>query len=158
MQTTMKRQRLLPRNRQGGFSMLEVMIALTVITVGMLGIAVMQQFAIARNVDAKELSVATNLAVEMMDRIQYSQKNVVSYNGVDVSSASATCPATPQMTAGDCTQWRARLIASRLPSVRGTVSVTTTGPASLNQWLVTVQIRWSNLVYPLTFTSVVSLG
>jgi len=138
--------------------MLEVLIALTVITVGMLGVAVMQQYAIARNVDAKELSVATNLAAEMMDRIQYSQKNVVSYNGVNVSSASATCPATPQMAAGDCAQWRTRLIASRLPGVRGTVSVTTTGPASLNQWLVTVQISWSNLVYPLTFTSVVSLG
>ena len=77
MRDTMLRQgsRPAPKGQQG-FSMLEVLIALTVITIGMLGIAAMQQFAIARNVDAKELSVATNLAAEMMDRIQYSQSNV----------------------------------------------------------------------------------
>lgn len=143
---------------QRGFSMLEVLIAMTVITVGMLGIAVMQQYAVARNVDAKELSVATNLATEMIERVQYSRKNVVSYNGIDVSSASATCPATPLMTNGDCTQWRTRLVASRLPLVRGTVAVTTVGPTSMNQWQVTVQIRWSGLVLPLTFGSIVSLG
>ena len=158
MQTIVKRPRRCSQDRQGGFSMLEVLVALTVITVGMLGVAVMQQFAIARNVDAKELTMATNLAAEMMDRIQYSHKNVASYNGIDVSSASATCPVVPQMTVGDCTQWRTRLVASKLPGVRGTVAVSTTGPASLNQWLVTVQIRWSNLSLPITFSSVVSLG
>lgn len=143
---------------QRGFSMLEVLIAMTVITVGMLGVAAMQQFAVARNVDAKELSVATNLAVEMMERIQYSRKNVVSYNGINVSSASATCPGTPVMSAGDCAQWRTRLVASRLPGVLGTVAVATVGPTSMNQWQVTVQIRWTNLPLPLTFSSIVSLG
>ena len=159
MRGTMQRQgsRPAPEGQQG-FSMLEVMIALTVITIGMLGIAAMQQFAVARNVDAKQLSVATNLAVEMIERIQYSRKNVVSYNGIDVSSASATCPATPNMTNGDCTQWLNRLVASRLPSVRGTVQVTTVGPTSMNQWQVKVQIRWTGLVYPLEFGSIVSLG
>ena len=159
MRSTMPGQRSRPAlGSQRGFSMLEVLIAMTVITVGMLGVAAMQQFAVARNVDAKELSVATNLGVEMMERIQYSRKNVVSYNGINVSSASATCPATPVMSAGDCAQWRTRLVASRLPTVRGTVAVTTVGPASMNQWLVTVQIRWTNLPLPLTFSSVVSLG
>ena len=159
MRGTMLRQGSRPAPEgQRGFSMLEVLIAMTVITVGMLGVAVMQQYAVARNVDAKELSVATNLAAEMIERIQYSRKNVVSYNGIDVSSASATCPATPNMTNGDCTQWRTRLVASRLPLVRGTVAVTTVGPTSMNQWQVTVQIRWSGLVLPLTFGSIVSLG
>lgn len=159
MRDTMLRQgsRPAPEGQQG-FSMLEVLIAMTVITVGMLGVAVMQQYAVARNVDAKELSVATNLATEMIDRIQYNRKNVVSYNGIDVSSASATCPATPNMTNGDCTQWRTRLVASRLPLVRGTVAVTTVGPTSMNQWQVTVQIRWSGLVLPLTFGSIMNLG
>lgn len=159
MRGTMLKQMSRPApESQRGFSMLEVMIALTVIAIGMLGIAAMQQFALARNVDAKQLSVATNLAVEMIERIQYSRKNVVSYNGISVSSASATCPATPNMTNGDCTQWRTRLVASRLPGVSGTVTVTTVGPTSMNQWQVRVQIRWTGLVYPLEFGSIVSLG
>ena len=159
MQDTMLKQGSRPISKgQQGFSMMEVLVALTVITIGMLGIAAMQQFAIARNVDAKQLSVATNLAAEMMDRIQYSQSLVASYNGVNVSSTSTTCPATPIMVRGDCLQWQAQLVASRLPSVLGTVAVTTLGPAAMNQWQVTVQIRWSGLLLPLTFVSVVSLG
>jgi len=142
---------------QRGFSMLEVLIALMVLTVGLLGLAAMQEFAIIRSVDANELSIATNLAVEIIDRIQYNPKNVLSYNGINVSSTNNTCPATPVMANGDCTQWRARMLATKLPSPNGTVSVTTTGPASLNQWLVTVQIRWAGLVVPVTFSTVVSI-
>lgn len=147
-----------PFNVQQGFSLLEVMTALVILTVGLMGIAAMQDIAISRNADASELSVATNLAAEMTERIQYSRKNVASYNGIDVSAASATCPATPIMVNGDCTQWRTRLVASKLPFVRGTVQVTTVGPVSMNQWQVTVQLRWTGLILPVTFSSVVSLG
>lgn len=147
-----------PFNGQQGFSLLEVMTALVILTVGLMGIAAMQDIAISRNADASELSVATNLAAEMTERIQYSRKNVASYNGIDVSAASATCPATPIMVNGDCTQWRTRLVASKLPFVRGTVQVTTVGPSSMNQWQVTVQLRWTGLILPVTFSSVVSLG
>lgn len=147
-----------PLDDQRGFSLLEVMTALVVLTVGMMGIAAMQDIAISRSVDANELSLATNLAVEMAERVQYSRKNVVSYNGITVSAASATCPATPSMVNGDCTQWRTRLVASRLPNVRGTVQVATVGPTSMNQWQVTVQITWTGLILPVTFSSVVSLG
>ena len=142
---------------QQGFSMLEVLIALMILTVGLLGLAAMQEFAITRSVDANELSIATNLAVEMMERIQYNPKNVASYNGINVSSTNNICPATPVMANGDCTQWRTRMLATRLPSPNGTVSVTTTGPTSLNQWLVTVQIRWAGLVVPIRFSTVVSI-
>lgn len=142
---------------QRGFSMIEVMIALAILTVGVLGMAAMQEFAITRSLDANELSIATNLAAEMMERITYNAKNVSSYNGISVSPTGATCPATPVMTNGDCTQWRARMLATRLPSPSGTVSATTTGPVSLNQWMVTVQIRWYGLVVPMTFSTVVSI-
>ena len=152
----MPRYRQLPGS-QRGFSLLEVMVALMVLTVGLLALAAMQEFAVTRSLDANELSIATNLATEMIERIQYNPKNVASYNGINVSSSNNICPATPVMTNGDCTQWRNRMLASRLPSPAGTVSATTTGPTSLNQWLVTVTIRWSGLVVPLTFSTVVSI-
>jgi type IV pilus assembly protein PilV len=154
--TMMPRHRQLP-DSQRGFSLLEVMIALMVLTVGLLALAAMQEFAVTRSLDANELSIATNLAAEMIERIEYNPKNVASYNGINVSSSNNICPATPVMANGDCTQWRNRMLATRLPSPAGTVSVTTTGPASLNQWLVTVTIRWSGLVVPMTFSTVVSI-
>ena len=153
----MTAQRIQMSTGQLGFSMLEVLIALMILTVGLLGLAAMQEFAITRSVDANELSIATNLAVEMLDRIQYNPKNVASYNGINVSATNNICPATPVMANGDCTQWRTRLLATRLSSPSGTVSVTTTGPASMNQWLVTVQIRWAGLVIPVSFSTIVSI-
>lgn len=152
----MPRHRQLP-DGQWGFSLLEVMIALMVMTVGLLALAAMQEFAVTRSLDANELSIATNLAAEMIERIEYNPKNVASYHGINVSTSNTICPATPVMANGDCTQWRTRMLATRLPSPQGTVSITTTGPTSLNQWLVTVTIRWSGLVVPMTFSTVVSI-
>jgi type IV pilus assembly protein PilV len=137
--------------------MLEVLIALMILTVGLLGLVAMQEFAILRSVDANTLSIATNLAAEIIERIDYSAKNVATYNGISVSATNNVCPAVPAMTNGDCTQWRNRMLATRLPSPSGTVTVTTTGPATLNQWLVTVRISWKGLVVPVTFTSIVSI-
>ncbi len=152
----MQRRRRLPDD-QRGFSMLEVMIALMVLTVGLLALAAMQEFAVTRSLDANELGIATNLAAEMIDRIEFNPTNVATYNGINVSSTTNTCPATPVMTNGDCTQWRTRMLATRLPTPSGIVTVTTTGPASLNQWLVTVQISWKGLVVPLKFSTIVSI-
>lgn len=141
---------------QRGFSMLEVLIALMILTVGLLGLAAMQEFAITRSVDANELSIATNLAAEMIERIQYNPQNVASYNGISVSSTMSNCPVTPIQVNGDCTQWRQRMLQTRLPQPSGTVSVTLNGPTSLNQYLVTVQIRWSGLLLPVTFSTVIT--
>jgi Tfp pilus assembly protein PilV len=134
------------------------MISVVVLSVGLLGLAAMQEIATSGNVGAGSLSVATNLATEMIERVQYSKKQVSFYNGIDVSSASATCPATPIMVNGDCTQWRARLLASRLPNIRGTVTVTNIGPAAMQQRQVTVQLTWRGHMFPMTFTTIVTLG
>ncbi len=55
---------------QAGFTMIEVLIALIYMTIGMLGIIAMEDVALSRNVDAKRITVATNLATEMLDRIR----------------------------------------------------------------------------------------
>ena len=144
-------------NGRAGFSLLEVMVALVVLTVGMMGLAAMQELALSSNTDANKINAATNFAVEMFERIQYSQKSVVSYNGIDVSS-SLPCPmGAADPVAGDCTQWRNRLLASNLPGIRGTVQVMAIGPASMNQWQVNVLVRWRGLLTPLTFTGVVTI-
>jgi type IV pilus assembly protein PilV len=143
---------------QRGFSLLEVMTALVVLTVGLMGIAAMQDIAISQSVNASAISVGTNLAEEMIERIQYSQTSAVSYNGIDVGLAT-NCPVGASvMVAGDCAQWRTRLIASNLINVRGTVQVTTIGPTVMNQWQVVVQVTWRGLLRPVTLTTTVSLG
>lgn len=136
------------KNEQG-FSLIEVTISLVVLGIGILTLSGMQSISLARNVDANQLTRVTNLASDMVDRIQFNRKNVVAYHGVDVSSGSGTCPATNVMANGDCQQWRQLLINSGLQAVRGTVTVNPTSTApnfdalNLNRRTVSVQVTWT---------------
>jgi type IV pilus assembly protein PilV len=137
------------------------MISVVILSIGLLGLAAMQEIATSGNVGANGLSVATNLATEMIERVQYSKKQVSFYNGIDVSSSTNNCPAggsVPLMVTGDCTQWRARLLAAKLPNIRGTVTVTNVGPAAMQQRQVTVQLSWQGHLTPMTFSTIITLG
>ena len=138
-------------NHQSGFTLIEGMIASAILSIGILALAGMQGIALTRNVDSTELTRATNLAAEIIERIQYNRKNIAQYA---IDSASATpCPqnaATQAMAKGDCDQWVALLSnpqASGLVGVRGVIAVPAT-PAGilgtlLNQYPVTVTVSWT---------------
>jgi len=67
----MKSLNILNRARnQDGFTIIEVLIALVYMTIGLLGIVAMEDVALSRNVDAKRITIATNLATEMIERIR----------------------------------------------------------------------------------------
>ena len=137
--------------RQSGFTLIEGMIASAILSVGILAVAGMQGIALTRNVDSTELTRATNLAAEMIERIQYNRKNITQY-GIDMSNA-IPCPqnaATQPMANGDCNQWVALLTnpqASGLVNVRGVVTVPAapvgTLATLLNQYPVTVTVSWT---------------
>ena len=131
------------RKSERGFTMIEVMIALIVLSFGLLAVAAMQDMALGRNVDANEMSVVTNLAADMLERIRFNRPNVAAYNGVDTSNAGTRPPNAQAMAQGDYDQWAARLAATRLGGVRGLVTVAALGPANLNQSQVTVQVTWT---------------
>jgi type IV pilus assembly protein PilV len=146
---------------ESGFTLIEVMLALMVLGVGLLGIAGMQEMALGRNVDAKELSVITNLAADMVERIRFNGRNVAAYNGIDTLSIATRPPNAQLMAQGDYDQWSARLAASGLRNVRGRVTVTAVGPqgtTGLNQNQVTVQVNWSAVIRTraLNLTTIVS--
>ncbi|WP_447984781.1 type IV pilus modification protein PilV [Nitrospira sp. Nam74] len=128
---------------QAGFTLLESMIAAIVLAVGLMALAGMQGIALSRNVDANELTLASNLAADMVERIQYNRRNAIVYTNIDTSVAS-TQPTTNTMARGDYTQWKARLESARLGAVRGRVTVNDIlmNP-SLKQSAVTVQVQWT---------------
>ena len=139
-----------PRYKQGGFTLLEALVAMFILAVALLGLAGMQIFASAYNIDASELTQATNLAAEMIDRVQYNRANVLVYQGID-TTLGGPCPNAPfgppppfPVARGDCLQWQLRLNASGLDQVRGLVTVTSPlGPAVLNRTGVLVQVYWT---------------
>jgi type IV pilus assembly protein PilV len=134
-------------NREAGFTLLETLMAAAFVAVGLLALSAMQGISLARNVDASELTRVTNLASDIIERMQFNRQNVDQYNGVN-TKASTPCPATMGIMArGDCLQWEAMLEApaAKLSGVQGTVTVTAEGPTSpaLNQRRVTVRVSWT---------------
>ena len=132
---------------ENGFSVIEGMLAATILAVGLLALASMQGIALGRNVDANQLTIATNLGADMVERIQFNRRNASAYNNIDTFNGG-TQPATDVMARGDYEQWQERLALSGLPNVRGRVAVNTMGPTTptLNQSLLTVQVIWSGTI------------
>lgn len=132
--------------RQSGFTLIEGMIAAAILTTGLLALSGMQAISLSRNMDANELTRATNLAADMMERIQFNRKNVTTYGGIDTSVACTISTTAQPMARGDCDQWDnllASTYASGLAGVRGRVTVAATGPAGLNQSNVAVLVSWT---------------
>lgn len=62
--TSMKRV-----NKQGGFTLIEVLIALTIFAVGLLAIAAMQTSAIRMNSSAGKLTEVSNLGMDTLEQL-----------------------------------------------------------------------------------------
>ena len=148
-----------------GFTLIELMFASVYLSVGLLAIAAMEDIAISRSVDAKRLTVAVNMASEMLERVRFNSPANATlsganypYNGIRACSNLAACSggetagsATANPTAsGDYDQWRGRLKATdssgqlMLPGAVATVSSAATGTSSLGGVLVTVAVSWTS--------------
>ena len=131
-----------------GFSLLESLLAMSILAVGLLGLAAMQTMALSYNVDANELTAATALASEMMERIHSNRLNVTTYNGalgtgIDTLNNGTAPPAAQVVARGDFFQWQANLLNAGLDSAQGLVNVTNPfGPAALSQSEVVVEVNW----------------
>jgi len=88
-----------------GFTLVETMISATILGVGIMGMAAMQGMAAGKNVDATDMSVVTNTAADMMERIQNNRRWAWTYNGIGTAGpgncaavpAPAPAPKTPEV-------------------------------------------------------------
>ena len=139
------------RSRHNGFTLIESMIAAVILTIGLLALTGMQSFSLRKNVDANNQTRVTNLAADMLERIQFNRRKAANYHGINVSSSTTTCPtvATDVMANGDCTQWRTLLLSSNLQNIAGTVTLNpippATDPLGLNRRTVTVVVTWNEV-------------
>jgi len=143
------------RNNQG-FSLIEVLVAITLLAIGLLAVAGMQTTAISGNSFAQSGTVAVHLAEEMVDRIRTNAgTNPNLYNGVDTSlTVSALETALQEPAETDALGWKSDLEASGLPNVVGTVTESN-GPIP-NTSTITVTVGWgrSGGTRSVTFTTI----
>ena len=115
-----------------GFTLIEVLIAMVVLAVGLLGLAALQTTSLKNNQSAYFRSQATQLAYDITDRMRTNKLGVAAGN-YNLGSAGArdcalnTCT-TAQMAAYDIAEWNAAL-AAQLPSGEGVVCLDNTPDA-----------------------------
>jgi type IV pilus assembly protein PilV len=137
-----------------GFTLLEVLVAIVIVSIGLLAVAGMQTTTISANASAKNGTIAIQLAEEMVDRIRVNAGDTPGiYNNIDTNN---NCAGLTDPALGDCTQWRARLIDASLglSGARGTITVTDDSPIS-KAATITVTITWGSITTrSITFTTI----
>jgi type IV pilus assembly protein PilV len=160
-----------PQNEKG-FTLAEVMISAAILGVGVMGMAAMQGVSFSKNVDANDLSIVTNVAADMMERVQNNRRYAWAYNNLQTAgpgnclaggmpapfpassppfggkqpSSNAIQQTMTRTVQGDCAQWRNIVLATNLTNVQGTVQVTPTLPTSSSSGSVqvVVQVQWND--------------
>lgn len=139
--------------REDGFTLIEVLIAVVLVGIGLLAVAGLQTTAMRGNSFARETTVATQLAEEMVERIRVNALTTPElYDGIN--TAGACGGVNPAL--GDCQQWAAALAASGLPAVLGTVQVAVVDPTVPKASTIAVTLTWGIVpVRTMTFTTIV---
>jgi type IV pilus assembly protein PilV len=122
--------RMAKTHRDGGMTLIEVLVTLVIISVGLLGVAAMQVATVRNNYDAFVRSQAAVLASDMLDRIRANRASLGLYSVTfDVD------PATGTAVGSDMAQWKLA-IADQIPGGRGQIV------PNVALGLVTISISW----------------
>jgi len=122
---------MISRRRDRGFTLIEVMVALLVLSIGLLGLAGLQVAALQNNQSAFMRSQATALAYDLADRMRSNVVGTISGNYDPANAAVVpTCRTTAgctsqEMAANDLAEWNAT-IAANLPMGEGAVCIDST--------------------------------
>lgn len=127
--------------RQDGFSLLEVLVAIVVLALGLLGLAGLQITSLQGGHGAYLRAQAALLAYDMGDRIRANQADIDGY--AHASGAAPACVDEPS-TAGsvaedDLADWLNSL-ACLLPGGNGSVAIDLSGDTDI----VTISIVWAD--------------
>jgi type IV pilus assembly protein PilV len=151
----MKLRHVPMRQRISGVTLIEVLVAVLVLSLGLLGYAALLAFSLKANQSANFRTQATVLAYEVLDMIRANRVNAQFYRrDWNWSAPTATGPGAAQAIA-DITAWTQRL--AILPGGQGRIELLAapifppvgTGPAppppsAADRGVVVVTIRWQD--------------
>lgn len=131
------------KSKQPGFTLLEVLITLVILSIGLLGLAGLQAVGLSQNHSAYHRSQATQAAYSIADQMRANQAASANYlTGFMLPSAAtvqAGCTAggcsAAQMAENDLFEWN-ETMTNTLPGGIGTITLAGT--------VVTITINWDD--------------
>ncbi|MCQ4163779.1 type IV pilus modification protein PilV [Tahibacter harae] len=111
------------RSKNRGFSLLEVLIALMIFSVGLLGLAGLMVVSVKTNNGAYQRTQAAFLAQSMVDRMRANSMGVWggNYNATVPGGSNPTCPCTVAQLAQRDLYWWGQELTNFLPNPAATV-------------------------------------
>lgn len=143
----------MPRKSIQGFTLIEALVSLVVLSVGMIGIAALYAQGLGAGRTAQYRSQAVNLAADMADRIRLNRTAQAAYAGAGVNNncrAGGGVNCTPaQMAADDLFVWNQQ-VQALLPNGQAQIQF---NPATVPE-TYTIQLQWSEVgdPNPLTYS------
>ena len=120
--------------RQRGFTLIEVLVAVIVLAIGLLGMAGLQATALRYTSTAYQRSQATNLTYDILDRMRANV--IVARAGAYNIAMGATAPTGTTLAATDLREWL-QALANTLPLA--TASIAQPNAANLNHFRIRIQ-------------------
>ena len=140
----MQLNHLLKRNRSQGFTLLEVLVAMVVLSIGLLGLSGLQTSSLRNNHSAFLRSQATLLSNDIIDRMRANSDSAlagdydIDYAATPTSSTCTSGCSATDVANIDLGEWRAYL--ARLPGREGQIDVPVPGEPNVAE----VRVRWAD--------------
>lgn len=134
------------RNPEGGFTLIEVLIALVILAVGLLGMATLMTSSLQSSQGAYRRSQASLMAYDIVERMRFNRDRAITTDDYTLTTSSSAT-SNPSCGSGGCTpaqqaqkdlyEWRTALTAA-LPGATAAIT-----RANDNQYQVT--INWDEI-------------
>ncbi len=132
-----RRNAITPCPSCGGFTIIEVLVAVLVLSIGLLGLASLQATSLRNNTDASLQTRAAYIASDIAERMRANAAQAALYPGTAAAAVTGGCLAsacTPaQMVGNDIAEWNDML--ATLPSGQGDIT-------ALGNGFYTITVRW----------------
>jgi type IV pilus assembly protein PilV len=131
-----------PLRRQHGFSLVEVLVAIVVFSMGVLGLMKLQATAVRMSTDARQRAEATFLADQLLARMLISDPSTAASFAHKPDGVVSCAPTGAASTNAVVTEWLTQVTATlpRAAAAEQQVIVSTGGAATD----VTVRLCWKN--------------
>jgi type IV pilus assembly protein PilV len=126
--------------KQSGFTLLEVLVAMLVLAIGLLGLAGLMASSMRNNLSASHRTQATWMAYDIVDRMRSNRAGALSGGYATAMGTAATCSTafpTGTVPAQDIAAWKNQL-ACALPAGNGSIAVDTATREA------TILIQWND--------------